>query len=159
MKEIIIHWAGPVTDSPFFSICPIKYFHKGQFTLCVTFPFRQNGQCSHCHVQSPSRTEHDRRPAIISIKYAAHWHGMHFLLSVNYWNFSDDRNFKMCNKKNIETYLIFSTLHFFVPTTFLSRQYHYTSYLTYNSSHLRTNSISFSSFLKTKTGSSVVEET
>ena len=32
------------------------------------------------HVQSPSRTAHDSRPAIISIKYAAHCHGIHFLL-------------------------------------------------------------------------------
>ena len=30
------------------------------------------------HVRSPSRTARDRRPAIISIKYAAHCHGIHF---------------------------------------------------------------------------------
>jgi hypothetical protein len=41
-------------------------------------------------VQSPSRTARDGRPAIISIKYAAHCHGMHFPLFVNYWNFGDD---------------------------------------------------------------------
>jgi len=35
-------------------------------------------------VQSPSRTARDRRPAIIAIKYAAHCHGMHFPLFVNY---------------------------------------------------------------------------
>ena len=35
-------------------------------------------------VQSPSRIAHDRRPAIISIKYAAHCHGMYFPLFVNY---------------------------------------------------------------------------
>jgi hypothetical protein len=35
-------------------------------------------------VQSPSTTAHDRRPAIISIKYAAHCHGMHFQLFINY---------------------------------------------------------------------------
>jgi len=29
-------------------------------------------------VQSPSGTAHDRKPAIISIKYAAHCHGMRF---------------------------------------------------------------------------------
>jgi hypothetical protein len=36
------------------------------------------------HVQSPSRRARDRRPAIISIKYAAHCHGIHFPLFVNY---------------------------------------------------------------------------
>ena len=35
-------------------------------------------------VQSPSRTACDRRPVIISIKYAAHCHGMHLPLFVNY---------------------------------------------------------------------------
>ena len=34
--------------------------------------------------QSPSRIARDRRSAIISIKYAAHCHGMHFPLFVNY---------------------------------------------------------------------------
>jgi len=35
-------------------------------------------------VQSRYRTVRDRRPAIISIKYAAHCHGMQFPLFVNY---------------------------------------------------------------------------
>jgi len=35
-------------------------------------------------VPSPPRTAHDRRPAIVSIKYTAHCHGMHFQLFVKY---------------------------------------------------------------------------
>ena len=35
-------------------------------------------------VPSPSKTAHDTRPAITCIRYAAHCHGMHFPLFVNY---------------------------------------------------------------------------
>jgi len=45
-------------------------------------------------VPSPSRTAHDRRPAIIFVKYAAYCHGMHFPLFVNYYIFGDNRNMK-----------------------------------------------------------------
>jgi hypothetical protein len=61
-----------------------------------------------------------------------HCHGMHFPLFVNYWNFSDNRMIvtSKCAIKTIGTYLIFSTLHVFVPTIFISRHCHYTFYLT-----------------------------
>jgi hypothetical protein len=83
-------------------------------------------------VQSPSRTAHDRRPAIISTKYAAHCHGMHFPLFVNYWNFGGDGMIvtSKCAIKNIGAYLILSSLPLFVPTIFLSIHCHCTSYLT-----------------------------
>jgi hypothetical protein len=85
-------------------------------------------------VQSPSRTAHDRRPAIISIKYAAHCHRMHFPLFVNYKNCGDNRTIVTSKLavKNIETYPIFSTLRLFFPTIFLSTLCHYTSYLTHH---------------------------
>jgi len=62
---------------------------KGRFPLCVTFTFHIRSfrmVCVHTvrRVPSPSRTARDRRPAIISIKYAAHCHGMHFPLFVHY---------------------------------------------------------------------------
>jgi len=55
-------------------------------SVTVPSPFRQNGLCVHTvrRVQSPSRTAHDRTPAIISIKYATHCRGMRFQLFVNY---------------------------------------------------------------------------
>jgi len=57
--------------------------------VSVPSPFRIRSVrmvCVHTvrRVQSPSRTAHDRKPAIISIKYAAHCHRMHFPLFVNY---------------------------------------------------------------------------
>ena len=63
--------------------------NKGRFTLCVTFPFRSVAVPSEFsvhivhRVQSPFRTECDRRPAIFSIKCAARCYGMHFPLFVN----------------------------------------------------------------------------
>ena len=40
-------------------------------SVIVPSPFRQIDLCSHCCVQSPSGIARDRRPALISIKYAA----------------------------------------------------------------------------------------
>ena len=40
--------------------------------------------CVHAVRRVPSRSPHDRRPVIISIKYAAHCHAMHFPLFINY---------------------------------------------------------------------------
>jgi len=57
-----------------------------------------------------------------------------------------------CAIKNIGTYLIFTTVHLFVPTIFLSGPCHYLFDMSYNSSHLHTNSIIFHPFLKTITG-------
>ena len=80
--------------------------NKGRFTLCVTFPFRHRSVRMFClhtvrRVQSPSRTERDRRPSIISIKYATHCHGMHIPLFVDYNLIIQlDSNFKIRNKKH-----------------------------------------------------------
>jgi hypothetical protein len=67
--------------------------------------------CVHAvrRVPSPSRIARDRRPAIISIKYAAHCHGMRFPLLVNYYNFGDNGMIvtSKCAIKR-ETYLIWS---------------------------------------------------
>ena len=65
----------------------------------------------------------------------------------------------MCNKKNIGTCGIFSsTLHLFLPTIFLSRHCHHTSYMTsYNSSHLRANSINFSPISEDKNRQQTLE--
>ena len=68
---------------------------NGRFTLCGTFPLRHRSIFVPSEwsvftlsvvrrVQSPSRTARDRRPAIISTKYVAHCHGMHFPIFVNY---------------------------------------------------------------------------
>jgi len=64
-------------------------YRKGRFILWVTFSFRLRSVrmvSVHTarHVQSPSITARDRRPAIISIKYATHCHRMCFPLFVNY---------------------------------------------------------------------------
>jgi hypothetical protein len=113
-------------------------------------------------VPSPSRTALDSRPAINSIKYAAHCHGMHFPLFVNY-NFGDNRTIvtSKCAIKNIESYLTFSTLHLFLPAIFFSRHYQYTSYLT---GHIIPHIYApvlliFHQFLKTKTGSTRCKQT
>jgi len=116
-------------------------------------------------VQSPSITAYDRRPAIISIKYAAHCHGMHFPLFVNYYYFGDDRmivSSKWAIKKNIENYLtFFFTLRLFVATIFLSRHCHYTSYLTRHTiPHIYAPIPSiFHPFLNTKTSSTHCKQT
>jgi len=47
-------------------------------------------------------------------------------------------------KKNIKTYLIFSTLCLFIPAV-LSTQCHYLFDMSYNPSHLHTNSVNQSS--------------
>ena len=106
--------------------CVLSQFHLRSFRMaCVHTVLRDH---------SPSRTAHDRRPAIISIKYATHCHGMHFPLFVNNYTFGDDRRIitSKCAIKNIETFLIFSPLHLLVRTVFLSRHCHYTSDLTYH---------------------------
>ena len=85
----------------FFEMFPITHFGAiltafrrltqscwGRLTLCVTSPFRHRSVrmiCVHTVVfKSRSRTAQDRRPAIISVKYTTHCHGMHFPLFVNY---------------------------------------------------------------------------
>ena len=141
---------------------------KGRFTLCVTFPFRHRSVrmvCVHTvrRVQSPSRTAHDRKPAIVSLKYAAHCNGMRFTLFVNYYNLGDDRMIvtSKCAIQNTETYLIFSNLYLFVPTNFISRHCHHTSYLT---CHIIPHIyipflLIFHPFLKTTTGSTCCTQT
>ena len=69
--------------SRFRSVTVQSPFHLRSVTMVAVHIVRR--------VQSPSRTAHDRRPAIISIKYAARCHGMHFPLFVNYWNFCDNK--------------------------------------------------------------------
>ena len=68
---------------------------------------------------------------------------------------------KRAIKKNIETYLTFSTLHLFVPTIFLSRRCHGTSYLTgHVIPHIYApDLLIFHPFLKTKRGSTRCKET
>ena len=100
-------------------------------------------------VQSLSRTANDTRPAIISIKYAAHCHGMRFPLFFNYWNFGTNRMI-VTSKWAIKTTL--KLTWFFQLFTYLSPQifFHTLSLyflfaMSYNSSQLRTNSNNFSS--------------
>jgi hypothetical protein len=113
--------------------------------------------CAHTvrRVQSPSRTARDRRPATISIKYAAHCHGKHFPLFVNYQNFGDDRMIvtSKCAIKYIETYLIF----FFNSPPIFPHNFslhtlslYFLFDMSYNSTHLRTNYINFSSISEDK---------
>jgi len=61
----------------------------------------------------------------------------------------------------VGTYLISLTLHLFVSTIFLSRHCHSISFfdMSYNSSHLRTNSINFKSISDEKPGSSRRKQT
>ena len=62
--------------------------------------------------------------------------------------------------KNFGTYLVFSTIHLFVPkTSFLTLSLYFLFDMSYKSSHLRTNYINFSSIFKTKTGSTRCKQT
>ena len=123
--------------------------------VSVPLPFRLRSVRTVCvhtvrRVHSPSRTAHDRRPAIISIKYAAHCHGMHFPLFVNYQNFGDDRMIVTSKCAIIKKHR--NIPHFFNPSpiwphnfSFHTLSLYYLFDMSYNSSHLRTNSINFSS--------------
>jgi hypothetical protein len=74
--------------------CHVTWTLTGRFThtmrhVSVPSPFRLRSVTMVCvhtvrRVQSPSTTARDRRPAIISIKYAAHCNGTYFPLFVNY---------------------------------------------------------------------------
>ena len=114
-------------------------------------------------VQSPSRTARDRRPAISSIKYAAHRHGMHFPLSVNYQNFSDGRmivSSKCAIKEhwNVPDFLNTSPIcpHNF---SFHTLSLYFLFDMSYNSSHLSTISFNFSSISEDKTGGTRCKQT
>ena len=144
---------GPIYTMRHFSVS--SPFHLRSFRMACVHTVHL--------VHSSSRTAHDRRPAIISIQYAAHCYGMHFPLFVNYQNFGDDRMIvtSKCAIKNVETHLIFSTLHLFVPTVCLSKHCHYTSYLTYHIiPHISALILLiFHPFLKNKTGSTRCKQT
>jgi len=98
-------------------------------------------------VPSPSRLALDSRTAIISIKYAAHCHGMHFPLFVNYYNFGDNRMIvtSKCAIKTLKVTWLFQLFSYFSPQFFFPALSIYFLFdRSYNSSHLRTNSINFS---------------
>ena len=81
-KDMCWHWGGGVHTIRHVSAVPSPFHLRSVRTVCVHTVRR---------VQSPSRTAHDRRPAIISVKYAAQCHGMLFTLFANYENFGENR--------------------------------------------------------------------
>jgi hypothetical protein len=73
--EVLLHeFLGPIHTMRHVSV-PSPFHPRYVKIICVHTVRR---------VHSLSRTAHDRRPAIISINYAAHCHGMRFPLFVNY---------------------------------------------------------------------------
>jgi hypothetical protein len=105
-------------------------------------------------VQPLSRTARDRRPVIISIKYAAHCHGTNFPLFVNYYNFGDNRMIvtsKCAIKKHFNLPDFFNSSPICPHTfPFHTLSLYFLFHMSNNSSHLRTNSVNISSISEDK---------
>jgi len=112
-------------------------------------------------VQSPARTARDRRPVIISIRYASHCHGMHFPLFVNYWNFGDNKMI-VTSKCAIKKH--WNLIFFFISSPICSQNFSFQTLSLYFLFDIIPHIYApvlliFHPFLKTKTGSTRCKQT